>query len=726
MTAEELLGFTGPDPGAGTFEVRWLLGRLRSAHPSQVKLYDVEQRVAALEALNSSDAQRHFANGLIFPAREFFEINGEFTYWPDASLKSSQILSAPEKSNENPRLMDQTALWNGIYFGGLIHKYLSRKDSDTLKQLAKSAEGLYKLAHITGTPGAVAANSISLEMIEATEAKAGETDVKEMHLLPDSTSKNKDYHHFYYSNAREVVPRFRHLSHAIAEDRGVPKLAKSPVAQQLNPSHLDYGSAYFFSPPSTQALSGILFGVANGMYWLEEKSLEKNSVNPTIEDRLTLQALKDTLFQIAVDVYQHLEEEQWKLRDPLDADRKLEIKPVPGPLRVATTLLYRRALMNMYPDVYKKKNPGFQIEDESHTKSRWNDLVEVFKKSNEIKDFLPLTLEFPNAELARAEWKQTQDYSLWNERALWLYSIVLLDAPHSDFTLSNPEGWPLATIEKESTNLRNRRWLDFGNKTWVPTFSRSPNSWFVYLFNSMRRIVLERHVESEKLEMALRDENIYALSSSVLNSVQPDSGVSLPGFPSLGQVLFHDVSSPTLGFHLPEAHFLLKSESISSIRKHPPPCQILDSMTQERCKVRTLDPIFPPHLMGYSNFHFAENPILAPEKLELSEDLGKLESAPIALPTLYWLAKTSGQLDYQFDGFDPSLFTPPGDASDSSEDLQKSTPREAKILAKNNHPTLPISSSERRNRPVNPSCIAWTSFRSPSAKEEDNPWECIP
>ena len=613
----ELLNYQKqPMTDHGTFEFAALQKLLLAAHPNDVNLDEVAARVTWEERLI---AKRHLIEGVIFPLRVEIQ-DGRTNYYP---VRAGDM-----------------ALYTGFYLSGLIFRYLATHDVATLRNIAVVADGMYRLTHITGTPGMLVRYALPLATAEISGMMAG-----------DDHSK-KAWIHIYYENAAQVKPEYGHLKTIVA-GKDVPLIATSPAAQALDPQRRHYGSTYYYTRTTRDQMTGIAFGLAVAVYFLEPDSLARYGVTITPEAERLLTAIRTTTQRTAFDIFRYLHQHDWEMQDPLADDPGTMSNDVSDLLKLSVQMLARRCLMNAWLT--------------GQDRAQWQELFAMLRSYD--RELLPTgiatTLSLSHPFTAAGWWSLTWNYYAWNLRTARLFAIVLLDDVHPAFARVAPPQWPVATLTRVAANERNRAWLEFWKeRLWRHVHDQS-NPWFVYLFNYMRRIVLERHCGSEAMRKISQD-GMYELDGEEFNRQLRLSDAETNA--QLREALFGPIrldgqgrtrQIPVLGLDLARCHFHLRSLAITPIRTYATPCYFLPQYQWQRCKSQTSEPVYPPHLMEPARFWTCGYDFRVGPDLDKPPDKhGNEERTMICLPTLYWLAKVSGQLDAKWQAYPSRYFRP--------------------------------------------------------------------
>lgn len=609
-------------PGSGTFELAQLHRLLLVAHPNDVQLAEVEKRVAWEESLI---VNRHLVEGVLFPLR----VDG------DAGREVYSPISAGDM-----------ALYTGFYLAGQTFHYLSTGEMQTLRTIAVTLDGIYKLTHITGVPGMLVRYALPLQMAQESGMVAGEGHTK------------KEWMHVYYDKPPKISA-YPHLRTMVA-GVDVAAIETSPALQSLDAHRRHYGDTYYYTRTTRDQMTGIVFGLAIVSYFLDEGVIGRYLPQPAIqpEQLRLLRAIRVSAWATALDIFLCLHRYDWEIQDPMAEDAGTMANDVSELLRLAVAMLARWILM-----ASAGVTPALELE------SKRQQVAALLRA--EDAGLLPpdLCIARNQIQLFRSAgwWSFTWNYYAWSLRAARLFTIVLLDdVPPRELTATV---WPLHTVTSEAVAARNRHWLQlWKQKLWRQVYGQS-NPWLVLLYNFARRLVLERHYGRNPVRLACgNDDMLYRLTAAEFDRHFRNQGQDFHH--DLSYVLFapivvnesgYAIQLPSLGLDLPRCHFHLRSLAITPIRTYISPCYFIPRYRWRACKSQTWESVYPPHLITPCRFwSFSEDWRVGPD-LDKKPDLaGSEERTMICLPTVYWLARASGQLVCQFDAYPTRSFTPPG------------------------------------------------------------------
>lgn len=611
-----------------SFDFALLQKYLLLIHPNDVRLEELKNRALWLEELIQ---ERHEVEGLLFPLLYFKENEREYY----------QLNRGGD-----------VALFSGTYLAGQGFRFLCEPNSDGLKRMAKSVEGIYKITHITGVSGLLCRFAIPLK--KALEAR----------LLPNPKEENLPWYHLYLERPEDLPQDYTHIHRQIAS-QNCPHYQKSPLGQFLTPEKPYYESQFYYTRTTRDQLTGVLFGLAVTLYALEPETFARYHVTLNNSDQQLAKQILMTTCEIALDIFIHLEENSWDLKDPFVKKSGTSADDVSELLKLSVQMLARRALMNLFREqiIFRKNHPGkvvpilMQEQFQKITKA-----YEYLKKEDVA--LLPSglrRLEGMTDLFSSATWYSlTINYYAWNLRTLRVFTVILLDAPFEDARRYLPESWPLDSLSLEKINERNRLWMDFWNRYIWKQIGRDGNVWFTYLYNYARRLVFERHLglfipSSGLFDLQKKDFDYWFWwreDWKVLEQLRD-------------QVLFspsalYAGNQQTFGVGLERAHFHLRSIAITPIRSYSRPTQQLNRKQLQLCYSEQYGrKIIPPHLRPFSRFWLeGKDPNENDSKSSL-DTVGHLESILIDLPVLYWLGQLSGVLEYRYEGFYDYEYHPP-------------------------------------------------------------------
>jgi hypothetical protein len=610
-----------------SFDFEQFQDALCRAHPNDVTLEDLKERALGLQSIIE---KRHQREGLLFPLNcEIHPTHLEYTLSRGGDI----------------------ALYSGTYLAGLVFRYLCEPESKNLLAIAEMVEGLHKITHIGGKKGFPVRFALPLE--EAISAG----------MVVAADYEQAPWYHIYYKNSER--PEYGYLQNLVV-GQNTDACMKSLVGQKLTPFQRYYQDQFYYTRTTRDQLTGIVLGLALTIHSFEPHFLQKHKISLSEEDQAWVEAILQSSCEIALDLFFYLHSHEWHIHDPLAKKPGTSADGVTGILKLSVQMLARRALMNTLPQEYRKKTldrDSLSLEDRAYF--HWWDKHYFALRSYQTEMLPPgLTdLEGMVGLGTSAQWYPlTFNYYAWNLRTDRIFTILLLDDIHPDFAQVCPISWPNSTLEKEQVNRRNRQWFFFWeNFIWKNVACHS-NIWFTYTYNYAKRLLWERHTE-----LVLKPEILYGLQRHEFTAWFPDCSEGSDLQELRDQVLFppsklYYGKQQTLSAGLDRAHFHLRSMALAPLRSFGRPAQYLEGKALKAVyTVRNQEKIVAPHLRPYSRFWMeGKDPQdLEREKKRKLDQNGLQEGILIDVPTLYWLGRWSGVLEYRYDGFLPFEFVPP-------------------------------------------------------------------
>jgi len=602
---ERILGIDPTAPSNPPELARWLM----LAHPDDVTRDDVDREVVKQERRIVS---HHRVEGLVFPV----------------------YLEPTEdgRAQRQPRVrgIADGALFNSIYLAGLVSRYQVTNDPTALRDVAESVDAVYKLSHITGTPGCLVRFALPLERAISSRVIQ----------RPDQTGNPRfSYRHVYYRDPAHVRRDYSHLTSIVAGCDGLAPVLRSPVGRLLT-GQAHYGDQFFYTRTSRDQLTGVVFGLAFAMKAFEDERLPREAA-----DRELWRAIRRTLSLTTAALYGYLRTHDWTMVDPITGSRAGRSR-VSGLLRTALELLFRRALLDQWTDPSWRDDSGPPLREQ----------LDWFRQDTRGACLAGQRAGMPPWRLAM--WRLPAPYYAWHLRLLRLVSVLVLDDLHPAGLADPPAGWSAEALTRDATTERNRRWLRVLDTAFWSRRAAYSDPWATYLFNRMRAAVLLRHVEDVA---ALRrhdpDLDVYSVSPADFDRLA--RATPLHAAARLRRVLF--ATNPAVGCELPRAHFHLRSMVLKPWRSHDAPWAAPGRFARSALQTHRPASVYPPHLMRHANnWLFEKDPTFVPPAAE--DPMGRSERLLIEVPVLYWMIVEDGQWRSQWSAFPSSEFTPPAEA----------------------------------------------------------------